>query len=102
MWWPLRHQCQLPGRTNGCGTTVAHHSPRHRISGDEYDLGVQQAIRHLRLLTVALVSVYLPDLSDHFIERIREASVEVVHRVDAAARSDRNRQRGPESGSWIS
>jgi hypothetical protein len=48
------------------------------------------------------VSVYLPDLSDHFIERMREASVEVVHRVDAAARSDRNRQRGPESGSWIS
>lgn len=49
----------------------------------------QQAIRHLGLHSVALASVYHPQLSDHFIERVREAGAEVVHRVDAAARSDR-------------
>jgi maleate cis-trans isomerase len=49
----------------------------------------QQAVRHLGLRTVSLASVYHPDLSDHFIERVREAGVEVVHRVDASARSDR-------------
>lgn len=49
----------------------------------------QQAIRHLGLRSVALASVYHPRLSDHFIERVREAGAEVIHRVDAAARSDR-------------
>jgi maleate cis-trans isomerase len=49
----------------------------------------QQAIRHLALSTVALASVYHPDVSAHFIERVREAGAGVVHRVDAAARSDR-------------
>lgn len=49
----------------------------------------QQAIRHLGLHSVALASVYHPQLSDHFVERVREAGAEVIHRVDAAARSDR-------------
>ncbi len=49
----------------------------------------QHAIRHLGLRSVALASVYHPRLSDHFVERVREADAEVVHRVDAAARSDR-------------
>ncbi|RDI42480.1 maleate cis-trans isomerase family protein [Nocardia mexicana] len=49
----------------------------------------QQAIGHLALRRVSLASVYHPEVSDHFIDRVREAGAEVVHRVDASARSDR-------------
>ncbi|WP_280276229.1 maleate cis-trans isomerase family protein [Nocardia wallacei] len=49
----------------------------------------QQAIRHLGLRKVALASVYDADVSDHFVERVREAGAEIVRRVDAAAGSDR-------------
>lgn len=49
----------------------------------------QQAIRHLELSTVSLASVYHERLSGHFVARVREAGAEVVHRIDAAARSDR-------------
>lgn len=49
----------------------------------------QQAIGHLGLREVALASVYDADVSDHFVERVREAGAEIVHRVDAAAGSDR-------------
>ncbi|MFE0022573.1 decarboxylase [Amycolatopsis sp. NPDC059021] len=49
----------------------------------------QQAIRWLALRRVSLASVYHPDLSDHFVARIRDAGADVVGRVDAAAGSDR-------------
>ncbi|MFV2212851.1 hypothetical protein ACFHW2_21825 [Actinomadura sp. LOL_016] len=49
----------------------------------------QQAVRHLRLGTVALASVYHPSGSDHFVDRVGEAGATVVHRVDADAGSDR-------------
>lgn len=49
----------------------------------------QQAIRHLGLRRVALASVYHPRMSDHFIARVGEAGAQVICRVDAAARSDR-------------
>ncbi len=49
----------------------------------------QQALGHLSLRRVALASVYSPQVSDHFVERVREAGAEVVRRVDASAGSDR-------------
>ncbi|WP_216895286.1 maleate cis-trans isomerase family protein [Nocardia alni] len=49
----------------------------------------QQAIRHLALSRVALASVYHAEVSEHFVARVREAGAEVVNRVDASARSDR-------------
>ena len=49
----------------------------------------QQAVRHLGLRRVALASVYHPEVSGEFVARIREAGAEVVHRIDAAAGSDR-------------
>ena len=49
----------------------------------------QRAVRHLSLDAVALASVYHSELSDHFVERIREAGARVVRRVDAGAGSDR-------------
>ncbi|MBF6172195.1 maleate cis-trans isomerase family protein [Nocardia blacklockiae] len=49
----------------------------------------QRAIRHLSLRTVALASVYDPELSNHFVERVRESGAEIVRRVDASAGSDR-------------
>ncbi|WP_024802698.1 hypothetical protein [Nocardia sp. BMG51109] len=49
----------------------------------------QQAIRHLSLRRVALASVYHPELSEHFVDRVRETGAEVIHRVDASAGSDR-------------
>ncbi|MFF3568664.1 hypothetical protein ACFYXQ_12915 [Nocardia jiangxiensis] len=50
----------------------------------------QRAIRRLSLDTVALASVYHAELSGHFIERVQEAGAQVVRRVDASARSDRD------------
>lgn len=49
----------------------------------------QEAIRHLSLRTVSLASVYHPAVSEHFVERLRETGLDVVHRVDADAGSDR-------------
>lgn len=72
----VEHQLRTIRRATGCPATST-------------TAAFQQAIRHLALRTVALASVYHPDMSDHFIERVRDADVQVVHRVDAAARSDR-------------
>ncbi|MEV4730081.1 decarboxylase [Saccharopolyspora sp. NPDC049426] len=49
----------------------------------------QHAVRHLGLTRVALASVYHPSASDHFIQRLAEAGVTTVSRVDADASSDR-------------
>ncbi|NKQ54726.1 decarboxylase [Amycolatopsis sp. K13G38] len=49
----------------------------------------QQAIRSLGLRTVALASVYHPEVSAHFVERVREAGAEIVRRVDASGGSER-------------
>ncbi|MBO0804642.1 MAG: hypothetical protein J2P25_16400 [Nocardiopsaceae bacterium] len=48
----------------------------------------QAAIRHLRLSTVTVASVYPPLITDHFIDRVRDLGTDVVHRVDADGRSD--------------
>ncbi len=52
-------------------------------------LAFQQAIRHLGLSRVSLASVYHPEVSEHFIARVRDVGADVVNRVDASARSDR-------------
>ncbi|MBB5915393.1 maleate cis-trans isomerase [Nocardia transvalensis] len=49
----------------------------------------QQAISDRNLRRVSLASVYHPEVSDHFVARVREAGAEVVARVDANAGSDR-------------
>lgn len=49
----------------------------------------QQALRELALRKVSVASVYHPDMSDYFVECMRDTGVEVVGRVDASARSDR-------------
>jgi maleate cis-trans isomerase len=49
----------------------------------------QAAVRHLGLSRVALASVYHPEISGHFVDRIRETGARVVSRVDDDAGSDR-------------
>ncbi|MCG7633158.1 hypothetical protein MHN80_12630 [Gordonia McavH-238-E] len=52
--------------------------------------GFQDAITHLGVISVSVASVYPPHFTDSFIDHVSRPRVDVVHRVDANARTDRD------------
>jgi maleate cis-trans isomerase len=72
----VQHQLDLLRELSGLPATSTTH-------------GFQQAIGQLALSRVSLASVYHPDTSAEFVDRIREAGATVVDRVDADVGSDR-------------
>ncbi|NEB27094.1 hypothetical protein G3I13_22400 [Streptomyces sp. SID6673] len=52
--------------------------------------GFQDAITDLGVTSVSVASVYPPHFTDSFIDHVSRPGVDIVHRVDANARTDRD------------